>query len=95
MWGQLPFGPLLPKLDNVTILYQVVIHKYCWLHFLFYLLRGIGGRLLRADNLTTCMCRCLEILEASTSWSPEGPVQAYLTLYLYSFSSQSSKPMMH
>jgi hypothetical protein len=55
--GQLLFGPLLPKLDNVTMLYQVVMHKFRWLHFLFYLVWGKGGRLLRADNLTTCMCR--------------------------------------
>jgi hypothetical protein len=51
--------------------------------------RGGGGLrwpVRTTDNLATFMCHCLEILGASTSWSPKGlcrPVMRYLYLHLY------------
>jgi len=42
----------------------------------------------RADNLTPFMCQLSSILEASTSWNPQGlsrPVMGLLYLHLYLF----------
>jgi hypothetical protein len=37
-----------------------------------YLLRGKGGRYIELTTMTPSCADCLEILGASTSWSPKG-----------------------
>jgi hypothetical protein len=50
----------------------------------------------KADIFTTFVCLCLEILEASTSWSPEGlssPAWGLLYLYCWNTGNVISNPI--
>jgi hypothetical protein len=75
MWS-ICLRPLLPKLDNVTMLYQSVIHNFVGYIFCSISCGVKAARCLGLKTLPTSCAICLEILEASTFWGLKRPVQA-------------------
>jgi hypothetical protein len=60
-----------------------------------YIPRGIGSRCIRLSTLAPSCADYLEILGASTFWSPKGlsrPVMEELYVYLYLFFISTGRP---